>query len=263
MSYSGGTSSTNSMLFFGILFCNMGFLLIMSIPMVIVGIVFSIIDDLSFLIMAIMGSIFLAISATIEYLMLMNVIKPYFAVKKLIDSSSYEKMFELLEISPMKFKDRIAAENVLNNLQKTQPEKLAEYLFNHPEIFAKMNYNSITQNNFLSRLASILGFRTIDDMYAQFEKGDSKIPKEAAASSNEEKISIVKVHFLEKVPTAEKSMISGLILDFSMDEILACPFCGRMAEKNLLKDWLKDTPYCPVCKKNVEITDCPVVKINK
>lgn len=56
-----------------------------------------------------------------------------------------------------------------------------------------------------------------------------------------------------------RCMVSSLVIDFGEDEIVACPYCGNFAKKNLLAEWLKLKGICPICKKKLQLALCPEV----
>ncbi len=73
-------------------------------------------------------------------------------------------------------------------------------------------------------------------------------------------IKIAKVYFIDQKTDLGKCMISKISLSIDMD-ITICPFCGKMAKRTLLENWLQDNPFCPICRKDLIINDCPQVEI--
>ncbi|NHJ41345.1 MAG: hypothetical protein FK731_15035 [Asgard group archaeon] len=78
-----------------------------------------------------------------------------------------------------------------------------------------------------------------------------------------QKIPITKVFFLEAPPKRTKCMVSSLQLDFTPDIIAACPYCGNMAKRDLLLEWVEENGSCPVCLRALTASDIPLVKIDK
>lgn len=64
-----------------------------------------------------------------------------------------------------------------------------------------------------------------------------------------------------KLPKEAKCMISKLPIDFKLNTRLARPSCGNMMEKSLLENWLTHSNKCPVCLKEMQLEDFPIVKI--
>ncbi|MBD3191396.1 MAG: hypothetical protein GF308_12170 [Candidatus Heimdallarchaeota archaeon] len=60
-----------------------------------------------------------------------------------------------------------------------------------------------------------------------------------------------------------RCMVSSLVIDFEEDEIVACPYCGNFAKKNLLAEWLKMKGICPICRKKLPLDLCPRVIANQ
>jgi hypothetical protein len=78
----------------------------------------------------------------------------------------------------------------------------------------------------------------------------------------DDRIPITKVYFVKKIPKGTNCMVSGLPLDIDQDDIIACPYCGNMAKREHLRDWLTTNNSCPVCRRVIKIVDCPIVKVN-
>ena len=55
-------------------------------------------------------------------------------------------------------------------------------------------------------------------------------------------------------------MITGLTFDFVTYEIGVCPYCLAWAKRELLASWLSENDFCPVCRRELHLTDCPTVK---
>ncbi|NHJ31532.1 MAG: hypothetical protein FK732_01600 [Asgard group archaeon] len=79
----------------------------------------------------------------------------------------------------------------------------------------------------------------------------------------EDTIPITKVYFVKKIPKGTQCMVSSLLLDIKEDDIIACPFCGNMAKREHMRDWLSTNNTCPVCRRIAKIIDCPMVVIQK
>ena len=77
----------------------------------------------------------------------------------------------------------------------------------------------------------------------------------------EDTIPITKVYFVKKISKGTKCMVSNLLVDIDEDDIIACPFCGNMAQREHLSGWLATNNHCPVCRRVIKIVDCPIVKI--
>lgn len=78
----------------------------------------------------------------------------------------------------------------------------------------------------------------------------------------EDTIPITKVYFVKKIPKGTQCMVSSLPLDIDEDDVVACPFCGNMAQREHLSGWLVTNNQCPVCQRAIKIVDCPIVKIS-
>ena len=81
--------------------------------------------------------------------------------------------------------------------------------------------------------------------------------------TKEDTIPITKVYFVKKIPKGTKCMVSSQLLDIDDDDVIACPFCGNMAQREHLSGWLATNNHCPVCRRTIKIIDCPIVKIQK
>lgn len=46
-------------------------------------------------------------------------------------------------------------------------------------------------------------------------------------------------------------MVSHLQFHLEMEEIVACPFCGGLAKKELLEEWLEKKRTCPICRRKM------------
>jgi uncharacterized protein (DUF983 family) len=57
-------------------------------------------------------------------------------------------------------------------------------------------------------------------------------------------------------------MVSGLMIDFENDRIVACPYCGNVAKYEMLAEWLKVKSVCPVCKNKLKIEDCQEISLS-
>lgn len=69
------------------------------------------------------------------------------------------------------------------------------------------------------------------------------------------------IYYIEELQSKPTGMISGLELDFEKNDILACPFCRRLAKKELFLEWLKEKPLCPVCHRKLWPDQCLIVKL--
>ncbi|MBK5115222.1 MAG: hypothetical protein JJE41_16470 [Candidatus Heimdallarchaeota archaeon] len=86
---------------------------------------------------------------------------------------------------------------------------------------------------------------------------------DSVKETQEDTIPITKVYFVKKIPKGTQCMVSSLPLDINEDDIVACPFCGNMAQREHLSGWLTTNNHCPVCRRTIKIVDCPIVKIQK
>ncbi|MHA1212897.1 MAG: hypothetical protein ACTSSH_10595, partial [Candidatus Heimdallarchaeota archaeon] len=113
-------------------------------------------------------------------------------------------------------------------------------------------------------LAIKLGYKDHYELYNNLEQGSSKDQKELSDEvDNEIVIPITKIYYLEGIPERAKCMVSGLELEFLMDEIVVCPFCSAWAKKDLLFSWLSENDFCPVCRRELHMKDCPLVQIGQ
>ena len=76
---------------------------------------------------------------------------------------------------------------------------------------------------------------------------------------NEFVVPISKIYYLEEIPYDAKCMVTGLPLDFVTDEVIVCPYCSAWAKKELLASWLNENDFCPVCRRELYLKDCPTV----
>ena len=79
-------------------------------------------------------------------------------------------------------------------------------------------------------------------------------------SKLEPAIKITKTYFIKDKSDLGKGMITKTQLTMDYD-IVICPYCGNMAKKELLADWLKSKKTCPICSFELSIDDCPIVDI--
>ncbi len=77
---------------------------------------------------------------------------------------------------------------------------------------------------------------------------------------NEIVVPISKIYYIDEIPTDAKCMITGLTFDFVADEIVVCPYCSAWAKKELLASWLSENDFCPVCRRELHLADCPTVE---
>jgi hypothetical protein len=76
-------------------------------------------------------------------------------------------------------------------------------------------------------------------------------------------LEITKVHFIDKEPKETKCMITKIAIDFDKKEVVICPVCLNYAEKDSLKNWLKENNFCPICKAKLTIDDFPLIFLKK
>ncbi len=111
-------------------------------------------------------------------------------------------------------------------------------------------------------LAIKLGYNDHIDLYYELEESQGIKRKE---SINQEILEIVvpitKIYYLEELPQDEKCMVSGLTLDFFTDTIVVCLYCSTWAKKDLLDSWLSENDFCPVCRRELKVDDCPIVEV--
>ncbi len=77
---------------------------------------------------------------------------------------------------------------------------------------------------------------------------------------NEIVVPISKIYYIDEIPNEAKCMITGLTFDFSTDEIVVCPYCSAWAKRELLASWLGENDFCPVCRRELHLSDCPTVQ---
>ncbi|MHA1772829.1 MAG: hypothetical protein ACTSXO_01720 [Candidatus Heimdallarchaeota archaeon] len=112
-------------------------------------------------------------------------------------------------------------------------------------------------------LAIKLGYQTANELFQSLEKDSNKSQKASVEDEDTEiVIPITKIYFLDHLPEKAKCMISGLEIDFFADEVVACPYCSAFAKKALLATWLEENTFCPVCRRELRIADCPTVQIS-
>ena len=157
-----------------------------------------------------------------------------------------------------------------------QQAKVATYLlvdFKSLEI-AQILINRLSQKRpagltDLLRIFSLLALKFGYDDYKQFLfdliEGKQKQSEKEISSDDvdyETVIPITKVYYLEEMPDEAKCMVSGLRIDFLTDDVVVCPYCSAWAKKELLDSWLIENDFCPVCRRELTIKDCPEVQIS-
>ena len=80
---------------------------------------------------------------------------------------------------------------------------------------------------------------------------------ELGEPDNEIVVPISKIYYIEEIPNEAKCMVTGLPLDFVTDDIIVCPYCSAWAKKELLASWLNENDFCPVCRRELHLKDCP------
>jgi len=113
-------------------------------------------------------------------------------------------------------------------------------------------------------LAIKLGFPDAMSLYKHLE---SKKPlgtkvKKPPEVEHEIVVPITKITYLKRIPEEARCMVSGLAIDFFTDEVVVCPYCSAFAKKELLMSWLEENTFCPVCRRELRINDCPEVQIS-
>jgi hypothetical protein len=68
---------------------------------------------------------------------------------------------------------------------------------------------------------------------------------------------------IDEIPLSGRCMVSLLELHKGMEYLVACPHCFGVAKADLLKAWLDKEDTCPLCRKNLRITDCPRIVIRE
>ena len=121
----------------------------------------------------------------------------------------------------------------------------------------------------LLRVLSLLALKFGYDDHKQFLydliEGKQKEPEKKAIPDDvdyETVVPITKVYYLEEIPDEAKCMVSGLRIDFLTDDVVVCPYCSAWAKKELLDSWLIENDFCPVCRRELRIEDCPEVQIS-
>lgn len=66
---------------------------------------------------------------------------------------------------------------------------------------------------------------------------------------------------ISEVPIGTRCMVSGLEIDFDIDRVVACPYCGSVAKYEMLAEWLKVKGICPVCRNELSIDECQDISI--
>ena len=187
------------------------------------------------------------------------------AFTNIFNSNDTKKLFLYLDQDKLSNKsNQIAFSLAFLALLELAPKELFDYLSIHLESLRNnpfINYTALT--NMISLLASELNLPNSLDMFAQL-KTKKVIPLKDSEEQSDDvnlRIPITKVNFIDKLPTNSRSMISGLAIELKERIIVACPFCGNMAEKELLENWLMKSNICPVCKKTLSSNDLPIVKL--
>ncbi|MBN1330557.1 MAG: hypothetical protein JXA54_13870 [Candidatus Heimdallarchaeota archaeon] len=112
-------------------------------------------------------------------------------------------------------------------------------------------------------LAIKLGYSNHIELFYDLER-DANLERQKEFSGEDRKeivVPITKIYYLEGIPEKARCMVSGLQLDFFADEIVVCPYCSAWAKKDLLSSWLNEKNSCPVCQRELDIEDCPLVQI--
>ncbi|MHA1656987.1 MAG: hypothetical protein ACTSXO_00835 [Candidatus Heimdallarchaeota archaeon] len=178
-------------------------------------------------------------------------------IKNLIDppSSTYEMNKIPLSVAALQDLRSIEAGRTIHEYRKTLKSVIT---IGNGESLQQINIGLILTEA-LRNIAEANNY-TLEQLENYYNKmPDTSLPAQGLRAS----IPITKVYFLDKPPLKAKNMVSGLPLDFSLDEIVACPYCGNMATKEDLEKWLiqNSNSSCPVCKAYLTIEDCPIVKI--
>ena len=111
-------------------------------------------------------------------------------------------------------------------------------------------------------LAIKLGYQNHIELYNDLNAGRvaENQPQSDKTLDMDIVVPITKVYFLEDIPATAKCMVSGLTIDFNIDEVVVCPYCSAFAKKDLITGWLSEKQKCPVCQRALKIADCPAVR---
>ncbi|HUU77294.1 MAG TPA: hypothetical protein VMX55_03040 [candidate division Zixibacteria bacterium] len=203
----------------------------------------------------------------------LNKRKYYLEAKSLRDAGNSYGLLELVKNFYQSFNSSYPQNNLsyiiysyeqcvyaLVDLDNKEIARICYDRLKNPRFLSKTLHLNEIHINALDVLAKRNGYEYNQylDMFDKETEKDKEKEKKATFG-----IPISKTYILSKPPQTSKCMISSLPLDFTNDTIVACPFCGSMAEKHLLADWLEEKSTCPVCKKTINIEDCPIVIIKK
>ena len=191
----------------------------------------------------------------------LNKKKAYLEAKELRDSNQEDEMLKQVRYHfGTTLKEAYRLEQKLYALVDLKSREVGEIIYNRIKSLEFGYQKSIIHPNdlvdALDVLTMKLGYSSRADLIDSFDaSSDSAI--------DAQKIPITKVFFIDKAPKKTKCMISSLQLDFDTDSIAACPFCGNMAKRDLLLEWIEENGTCPVCRQLLIASECPIVKINK
>lgn len=85
--------------------------------------------------------------------------------------------------------------------------------------------------------------------------------EEKSPRDNHQRREISGISIVYVSDTTCKCMVSGLPINFTNEEIVACPHCGNIAKKPMLNEWLKVKGICPICREKIVIDFCPKVLV--
>ncbi|NHK30970.1 MAG: hypothetical protein FK730_06430 [Asgard group archaeon] len=185
----------------------------------------------------------------------------YLEAKELRDSNQDEELLKQIRYHfGTTMKEAYRLEQNLYALVDLKNREVGPILYNRLKSFQFGSQRSTIHPkdllDALDVLSMKLGYSSRADLIDSFDTSSD-------SSIDAQKIPITKVFFIDKAPKRTKCMISSLPLDFDTDSIAACPFCGNMAKRDLLLEWIEENGTCPVCRKLLTESECPIVKIDK
>ena len=194
---------------------------------------------------------------------------------KIIDHRKFKPILELKEKKQIEELFELAKKYSLSNSYLDQERaRIATYLlidFKSKEI-AQLLKTRLTQSKTsevrqLLRayhlLALKLGYKDHIDLYYDENLTQTKATKQKATVDdidNEIVVPISKIYYIDEIPYDAKCMVTGLKLDFITDDIIVCPYCSAWAKRELLASWLAENDFCPVCRRELHLQDCPTVE---
>ena len=223
------------------------------------------------LVLLILGNIFGIIPITFGGLGIMMLM--YLPIK-IIDHRKFKPILELKEKKQVDELFELAKKYSLSNSYLDQERaRIATYLlidFKSKDIaqllkvrLAQSKTGEVRQLLRAYHLLALkLGYKDHIDLFYDEDFTQTKASKQKVTVDdidNEIVVPISKIYYIDEIPYDAKCMVTGLKLDFITDDIIVCPYCSAWAKRELLSSWLIENNFCPVCRRELHLEDCPTV----